>query len=136
MQVEDWRTVTETPKAGHEVSQRSRHAARTYHRRDSFWSLVNADSARGRKFARVVINEAAMVKDLHYTWTAVIRPTLIDLEGDALASTPKRPLTNYYRIWAGGRTMTSGHAGITPAGQTLTSNRRRLTPSGPNCPIG
>ena len=37
-----------------------------------FWSLVNPDTARGRKFKRVVINEAAMVDDLHYTWTAVI----------------------------------------------------------------
>ena len=102
MQVEDWRTVTERLKP----------VTRTANAADmrlelitggviQFWSLVNADSARGRKFARVVVNEAAMVKDLHYTWTAVIRPTLIDLEGDAFfASTPKG-LNEFYRIWAG-----------------------------------
>lgn len=55
-----------------------------------FWSLDTPDVARGRKYARVVIDEAAMVPDLEDAWQAVIRPTLVDLSGDAwFLSTPK-----------------------------------------------
>jgi hypothetical protein len=54
------------------------------------WSLDSADSVRGRKYKRVVIDEAAMVRDLENAWQAVIRPTLTDFQGDAwFPSTPK-----------------------------------------------
>lgn len=54
------------------------------------WSLEHADAIRGRKYQRVIIDEAAMVKDLDYVWAGVIRPTLADLKGDAFfLSTPK-----------------------------------------------
>jgi hypothetical protein len=54
------------------------------------WSLAAVDSARGRKYARVVIDEAAMVPNLDDAWQAVIRPTLSDYQGDAyFLSTPK-----------------------------------------------
>lgn len=55
-----------------------------------FWSLTNADSIRGRKYKRVVIDEAAMVPGLLDAWNLVIRPTLTDYKGDAFfLSTPK-----------------------------------------------
>ena len=55
-----------------------------------FWSLDNADSIRGRKYGRFAVNEAAFVPDLMEKWNNVIRPTLIDLRGDAYFSgTPK-----------------------------------------------
>jgi hypothetical protein len=54
------------------------------------WSLDSADSVRGRKYKRVVVDEAAMVRDLQDAWEAVIRPTLTDFEGDGwFPSTPK-----------------------------------------------
>jgi hypothetical protein len=54
------------------------------------WSLDAPDVARGRKYARVAIDEAAMVRDLGEAWQAVIRPTLADYQGDLwAASTPK-----------------------------------------------
>lgn len=54
------------------------------------WSLDSADSVRGRKYKRVVVDEAAMVRDLQDAYQAVIRPTLTDYEGDAwFPSTPK-----------------------------------------------
>jgi phage FluMu gp28-like protein len=54
------------------------------------WSLEQPDAIRGRKYARVVIDEAAMVRDLAQVWQLVIRPTLADLRGDAwLLSTPR-----------------------------------------------
>lgn len=55
-----------------------------------FWSLDNPDVARGRKYARAIIDEAAMIRDLENAWQMVIRPTLADYEGDAyFLSTPK-----------------------------------------------
>jgi predicted phage terminase large subunit-like protein len=54
------------------------------------WSLDVPDVARGRKYARVIINEAAMVPELARTFQNVIRPTLADYAGDAwFLSTPK-----------------------------------------------
>ena len=55
-----------------------------------FWSLDNPDAARGRKYKRVIIDEAAMVPDLMDAWQHVIRASLADYAGDAwMLSTPK-----------------------------------------------
>lgn len=60
------------------------------------WSLDNPDAARGRKYARVVIDEAAMIPLLQDAWQAVIRPTLTDFAGDGwFLSTPKG--MNFFR---------------------------------------
>jgi hypothetical protein len=54
------------------------------------FSLDNPDTARGRKFALVIIDEAAIAPQLEPAWTNVIRPTLTDLRGGAwFMSTPK-----------------------------------------------
>lgn len=54
------------------------------------WSLDKPDSARGRKYKRVVINEAAMVANLGDIWNMIIRPMLADMRGDGyIFSTPK-----------------------------------------------
>ena len=59
------------------------------------WSLDNVDAGRGRKYKRVVIDEAAMVANLKEAWEKSIRPTLTDYRGDAFfLSTPKG--RNYY----------------------------------------
>ncbi len=55
-----------------------------------FWSLDSADSIRGRKYARFLVNEAGMVPKLVDVFNMIIRPTLIDLQGDAyIGGTPK-----------------------------------------------
>jgi hypothetical protein len=60
------------------------------------WSLDSLDSGRGRKYALVVIDEAAMIPDLEAAWQEAIRPTLTDLEGSAwFLSTPKG--MNYFQ---------------------------------------
>lgn len=54
------------------------------------WSLDSPDVARGRKYRRVGIDEAAMIRELRLAWQQVIRPTLADYEGEAdFYSTPK-----------------------------------------------
>lgn len=55
-----------------------------------FWSLDNPDVARGRKYRRVIVDEAAMIPALTDAWNYVLRPTLTDFGGDAyFLSTPK-----------------------------------------------
>lgn len=54
------------------------------------WSLDSPDSARGRKYKRVVVDEAAMIPNFQEAWQAAIRPTLTDYKGDGFwLSTPK-----------------------------------------------
>lgn len=54
------------------------------------WSLDAFNSVRGRKYRRVVLDEAAMVGGLEEAWNAAIRPTLTDFRGDGwFLSTPK-----------------------------------------------
>ena len=55
-----------------------------------FWAVDTPDVARGRKYKRVIIDEAAMMRYLKDAWEFAIRPTLTDLRGDAyFFSTPK-----------------------------------------------
>jgi hypothetical protein len=54
------------------------------------WSLEAMDTARGKKYARVIINEAGRAPNLEEAWNAVVRPMLADYQGDAyIAGTPK-----------------------------------------------
>ena len=54
------------------------------------WSLDTPDPARGRKYKRVIVDEAALVQRLEEAWNGAIRPTLADFQGDAwFGSTPK-----------------------------------------------
>lgn len=54
------------------------------------WSLDSPDAGRGRKYALVVIDEAALVPQLAEAWQRSIRPTLTDLQGSAwFLSTPR-----------------------------------------------
>jgi len=61
-----------------------------------FWTLESTDAGRGRKYALAVIDEAAMARNLEEAWTAAIRPTLADYQGNAwFLSTPKG--TNFFK---------------------------------------
>jgi len=62
-----------------------------------YWTLDDPSTvARGRKYKRVIIDEAAMARHLEQAWTEAIRPTLTDYRGDAFfLSTPKG--SNYFR---------------------------------------
>jgi hypothetical protein len=63
------------------------------------WSLDNEDAGRGRKYAYIAVNEAAMVKNLANTWAMVLRPTLADFRGEAdFGSTPKG-LNGFFELW-------------------------------------
>lgn len=55
-----------------------------------FWSLDTPNAGRGKKYKRVMVDEAGIVPNLEESWTAAIRPTLTDYKGDAwFLGTPK-----------------------------------------------
>lgn len=70
------------------------------------FSLWQPISVRGRRCHRAIIDEAAHDPDLETTWTYVVRPTLVDFEGDAwFLSTPKG--FNYFEVlWKRGQDET------------------------------
>lgn len=66
------------------------------------WTLENEDAGRGRKYKRVVVDEAAMASRLKEAWEQAIRPTLTDFQGDAwFPSTPKG-LNYFYELFQRG----------------------------------
>jgi hypothetical protein len=66
------------------------------------WSLQDKDASRGRHYGRVVINEAAKVPALEYSWNAVIRVTLADLRGTAMINSTPRGHDYFWNMYRKG----------------------------------
>lgn len=67
------------------------------------WSLDNPDAGRSRAYRRVVVDEAALVRNLDVAWQEAIRPSLSDYAGDAwFMSTPKG-MGFFYELWQRGQ---------------------------------
>jgi terminase large subunit-like protein len=77
--------------------------------RIDFWSLQNPISARGRRYHRIVIDEAAFAKDgdvnsddsMMAIWEKAIKPTLFDYSGKALVcsnSAGRNPDNFFYNL--------------------------------------
>lgn len=54
---------------------------------------------RGRKFHKVIVDEAAKINDLENAWINVILPTLIDYDGDALLVSTPRGMNYFYSLY-------------------------------------
>lgn len=67
------------------------------------WSLDNPDAPRGRKYARVVIDEAAQVARLDEAWQAVIRPLLTDYKGDMFMLSTPRGMNFFHECFSRGQ---------------------------------
>ncbi len=67
------------------------------------WSLENKDASRGRHYGRVIINEAAKVPHLQYSWEYVIRITLMDIQGDAMICSTPRGYDYFQQLFARGQ---------------------------------
>jgi hypothetical protein len=63
------------------------------------WSLDDPNPARGRKYQRVVVDEAAMVPNLLDIWQLAIRPTLADYAGDAWFLSTPRGLNDFHQLY-------------------------------------
>lgn len=67
------------------------------------FSLEKKRAGRGKKFNRVIVDEAAYAKDLKVSWEKAIRPTLTDLKGDAwFLSTPDGYNNYFYTLFCNG----------------------------------
>jgi predicted phage terminase large subunit-like protein len=71
------------------------------------WSLDSPDAARGRKYAQVVIDEAAMIPALLDTFHMVIRPTLADYSGGADFYSTPRGYNDFHTLWQRGQDATN-----------------------------
>lgn len=63
------------------------------------WTLDKEGAARGRKYKRIVIDEASRVKNLVDIFNYDLRPTLLDYEGDALFPSTPKGLNDFYRLY-------------------------------------
>lgn len=64
------------------------------------WSMDDPDSGRGRKYKRVVVDEAEKARKFKDAWEQTIRSTLLDYKGDAwILSTPKFGQTYFKEIF-------------------------------------
>lgn len=102
-----------------------------------FWSMDTTDPARGRKYKKVILDECGIVKNLLACWQEAIRPTLVDLRGEAwLLGTPKgrREFFQLFgkgesgeRDWASFRLESADNPIIDP--EEIEAARRDLPPS-------
>lgn len=67
------------------------------------WSMDTGDPARGRKYRRIVVDEAAMVPNLMEIWNQALRPTLADLEGESWWLSTPRGLNDFYTLYLRGQ---------------------------------
>jgi len=63
------------------------------------WTLDKPGAARSRKYKRVIIDEAARVKNLMDIFNFDIRPTLLDYKGDAFFPSTPKGLNDYHKLW-------------------------------------
>lgn len=100
-----------------------------------FWTLEDHDAGRGRKYHKIVIDEAAHARYLKDAWEQAIGPTLTDYRGQAwFISTPKG-LNYFYELfkrgdnpeypdWASFHMPTSANPHIDP--DEIEQKRREL----------
>lgn len=68
-----------------------------------FWSLDgDPEACRGRKYKRVVVNEAAKARYLQQAWEMAIRATLADYRGDAIFPSTPRGRDYYWQLYQRG----------------------------------
>jgi len=101
---ETWRGISQVLK---EVTLR---CSQTEHRLElvgggslDMWSLDHPDVARGRKYAEVVIDEAAIVPNMGDAWQLTIRPCLTDLRGGAWFFSTPRGMNAFKALWDKGQ---------------------------------
>ena len=64
-----------------------------------FWSMENKDASRGRKYKRIIVDEAGLVPDLMEIWNYAIRPTLADMQGDGFFLGTPKGRNGFWQMW-------------------------------------
>lgn len=68
-----------------------------------FWTLEDQSAGRGRKYKRIVIDEAAHARYLREAWQRSIAPTLTDYEGDAWFISTPNGINYFHDLYQRGR---------------------------------
>lgn len=63
------------------------------------WTLDKEGAARGRKYKRIVIDEAARVKNLMDVFNYDLRPTLLDYAGDGFFLSTPKGLNDFFLLY-------------------------------------
>jgi len=102
------------------------------------WTMDSPDPGLGRKYKRVILDEAGIVPELLTIWNRAIRPTLVDLRGDAyLLGTPRNRRHGFVSLfnrgqnpddanWKSFRGRTLDNPYIPP--EEVEEARREMTP--------
>lgn len=68
-----------------------------------FWSMgENPQVARGRRYARVIVDEAAHIRYLQDAWEKAVSPTLSDYQGEAWFISTPNGLNFFHELWQRG----------------------------------
>ncbi len=67
-----------------------------------FWSAQDPDVGRSRAYGRLIIDEAAMIRDFGDLWQKALRPTLTDYRGDMFALSTPRGRGAFFDMYAKG----------------------------------
>ncbi|GIV50596.1 MAG: hypothetical protein KatS3mg038_1117 [Candidatus Kapaibacterium sp.] len=68
-----------------------------------FWTLEDNSAGRGRKYHRIVIDEAAHARNLKNIWEQSISPTLTDYRGQAWFISTPNGMNYFYELFQRGR---------------------------------
>lgn len=69
-----------------------------------FWSLdSDPEAARGRRYCRIIVNEAAKCRHLQLAWETTLIQTLLDYRGDAWFPSTPRGKDYFYELWRKGQ---------------------------------
>lgn len=109
---EAWRELVSRLRPAAEHISEQEHRIRLYGGGSiECWTLDSPDPARGRKYGRVAVDEAGIVRNLRDIWDAAIRPTLVDLAGEArFYGTPKGRTHGFVQLFAKGESRELGWA--------------------------
>ncbi len=100
-----WRDLDSTLKPMVKHRDASKHRLELYGKGEiECWSLDDPDAGRGRAYKTIVVDEAAMVKNLEQAWQQTIRPMLSDFKGNAwFFSTPKGIASYFHTLFQRGQ---------------------------------
>lgn len=105
---EVWRMLKRLNKPQTAIRNEHEHRIELYNEGSvECWSLKAADTARGRSYDFIVIDEAAQFADLDDVWNAALRPLLTDRAGGALFASTPRGRNVFYQLYLQG--MDSNH---------------------------
>lgn len=104
LMVEVWREVTQTLKP---IITRQNASDRRIELITGgvleFWTLDNPDAGRTRRYKRIIVDEAALVKNLMDIWQLSLRSTLIDFGGDAFFLSTPKGRNGFWQMWQWGQ---------------------------------